>query len=152
MRKELDILAWPQKYIIKSSEKNYRQSSFVKTYCMEEPIGFIFRDCWLLCNSVGRIPTGCRGFESHHSNEIWWRKGRRIRRCNLLTTIPTWFETDFLLVKGVLGSNPNPDLIFIYVTVPIAEMLYIYEAVAVSVNDSGCRPYIDRSVQSTLSQ
>jgi len=70
----------------------------------------------------------------------------------LLTTIPTWFETDFLLVKGVLGSNPNPDLIFIYVTVPIAEMLYICEAVAVSVNDSGCRPYIDRSVQSTLSQ
>ena len=44
-RKELDMLAWPQKYIIKSSNKNYQQSSFVKTYCMEEPIGFSFRDC-----------------------------------------------------------------------------------------------------------
>ena len=83
---------------------------------------------------------------------VWWRKSRRSRRCNLLTTIPTWFEAGFLLVEGVLGANPNPDLFFICVTVPIAEMLYMYEAVAVPVSDSGCRPYIDRSVQSTLSQ
>lgn len=41
---------------------------------------------------------------------------------------------------------------FIYVTVPIAEMLYIYEAVAVPVSDSGCQPYIDRSVQLAWSQ
>ena len=69
-----------------------------------------------------------------------------------MTTIPSWVETAYLLVEGVLGSSPNPDLVFIYVTVPIAEMLYIYEAVAVPVSDSGCRPCIDRSVQSTLSQ
>ena len=60
LQKELDILAWPQKYIVNSSEKNYRQSSFVKTYCMEEPIGFSFRDCRLLCSIIvmprGEIP------------------------------------------------------------------------------------------------
>ena len=33
LQKELDMLAWPQKYIVRSSEKNYRQSSFAKTYC-----------------------------------------------------------------------------------------------------------------------
>ncbi len=43
-------------------------------------------------------------------------------------------------------------IVFIYVTVPIAGMLYIYGAVAVPVRDSGCRPYIVRGVQSTLSQ
>ncbi|MBQ2856637.1 MAG: hypothetical protein IJE78_05845 [Bacteroidaceae bacterium] len=71
---------------------------------------------------------------------VWWRKSRRSRRYNWLTTIPSWFETAYLLVEGVLGANPNPDLFFIYVTVPIAEMLYIYGAVAVPVSDSGCRP------------
>ncbi len=94
----------------------------------------------------------CRGFKSHHSTWSGGGGSRRGRRYNWLTTIPIWFETAYLLVEGVLGASPNPDLFFIYVTVPIAEMLYTYGAVAVPVSDSGCRPYIDMSVQSTLSQ
>ena len=50
---------------LRSSEK-LSTIEFVETYCMEEPIGFSFRGCWLLCSIVGNA-IYIRGFKSHHS-------------------------------------------------------------------------------------